>query len=82
MQIAEFEVYWYGEAPVKLGELDGDGKVTVSDALLALRIAAELLAPSDAQASAGDFDGDGRITAADALSALRCAVGLARERLV
>ena len=82
MQIAELEVCWYGETPVKLGELDGDGKVTVSDALLTLRIAAGLLAPSEEQASAGDFDGDGRITVADALSALRCAVGLARERLV
>ena len=82
MQIAELEVYWYGFDPVKLGELDGDGKLTVSDALLALRAAAGLLAPTEAQTFAGDFDGDGRITVADALSALRCAVGLVRERLV
>ena len=82
MQIVELEVYWYGNEPVKLGDPDGDGAVTVSDALMTLRFAAKLASPEDTQAYRADFDGDGMITVADALSALRCAVGLLREVLV
>jgi len=82
MQIAELEVYWYGGEPVRLGDPDGDGEVTVSDALTALRAAAGLAQLTDGQAYRADFDGDGVITAADALSALRCAVGLRRAPLV
>lgn len=82
MQVAELEVYWYGNEPVRLGDPDGDGAVTVSDALFALRAAAGLASPTEEQAYRADFDGDGFITAADALSALRCAVGLRREALV
>ena len=82
MQIVEIEVYWYGTDPVRLGDPDGDGAVTVSDALLALRTAAGLASLTDAQAYRADFDGDGVITVADALSALRCAVGLRRGPLV
>ena len=82
MQIAEIEVYWYGNDPIRLCDADGDGTVTVSDALLTLRFAAGLASPEDAQAYRADFDGDGVITVADALSALRCAVGLQREALV
>lgn len=82
MQIAELEIYWYGGTPVKLGDPDGDGAVTVSDALFALRAAAGLLSPTEEEEARADSDLDGVITVADALSALRCAVGLARERLV
>ena len=58
--------------PVK-GDLDGDGEVTVSDALRALRIAASLAEADDA----ADVDGDGEVTVADALAILRAAVGIA-----
>lgn len=58
--------------PVR-GDLDGDGEVTVSDALRALRMAAKLIEDDDA----ADVDGDGSITVADALLLLRAAVGLA-----
>lgn len=57
--------------PVK-GDLDGDGAVTVSDALRALRMAAKLAEADDA----ADVDGDGEVTVADALLILRAAVGL------
>ena len=57
--------------PVK-GDLDGDGEVTVSDALRALRMAARLAEADDA----ADVDGDGEVTVSDALAILRAAVGL------
>ncbi|MBQ6552246.1 MAG: metallophosphoesterase [Clostridia bacterium] len=57
--------------PVR-GDLDGDGEVTVSDALRALRMAAKLAEADEA----ADVDGDGSVTVADALAILRVAVGL------
>ena len=60
--------------PVK-GDADGDGTITVSDALLILRTAARLYSPVEKIMTAIDIDDDGEITVADALSALRIAVG-------
>lgn len=59
-------------APVILGDADGDGKVTASDARLILRAAVGL---EEVPLEAGDFDGDGKITASDARAALRTSVG-------
>ena len=58
------------------GDADGDGVITVSDALLTLRAAARLYAPAEKVIAAIDLDGDGEITVADALAVLRIAVGL------
>ncbi|MBQ9557014.1 MAG: leucine-rich repeat protein [Clostridia bacterium] len=58
------------------GDADGDGVITVSDALLALRAAARLYTPTEKVTAAIDIDGDGEITVADALAILRRAVGL------
>ena len=58
------------------GDADGDGVVTVSDALLTLRAAAKLHAPTEKVIAAIDLDSDGVITVADALAVLRTAVGL------
>ena len=64
-----------------LGDMDGDGEITVSDALRALRIAAKLEAHVAAKgarsALLGDVDGDGAVTVADALAILRVAAKLA-----
>lgn len=54
-----------------LGDSDGDGEITVSDALSALRIAASL----EAYNSSADVDGDGKVTVSDALQILRYCVG-------
>ncbi len=64
------------------GDADGDGKVTSSDARLALRVAVGLeKCEKDTPAFlAADADGDGVITSADARLILRAAVGL--EKLV
>jgi hypothetical protein len=59
-----------------MGDLNGDGKVTAVDALLALRIAVKLDPQTSAALVVGDMNGDGQITAVDALLILRKAVGL------
>ena len=64
-------------APAK-GDFDGDGEVTVSDALRALRAAAKLLECDKKSFYAGDVDGDGEITVSDALAILRASLGLIR----
>ncbi len=55
------------------GDLDGDGEVTVADALAALRAAAKLTPPVKSAGASFDFDGDGEVTVADALAILRIA---------
>ncbi|MBQ6552954.1 MAG: tyrosine-protein phosphatase [Clostridia bacterium] len=59
------------------GDLDGDGEITVADALAALRIAAKLAEETPRAIAIGDADGDGHITVADALAILRVAAKLA-----
>ena len=66
------------------GDLNGDGKVDIADALLALRIAVGIYTASAAQLTAGDVTPfvlgkpapDGIIDVGDALLILRVAVGL------
>ncbi|MBR5943286.1 MAG: dockerin type I repeat-containing protein, partial [Clostridia bacterium] len=58
------------------GDIDGDGLVTVSDALHALRAAAKLIESDKKSFYAGDIDGDGEITVIDALVILRASIGL------
>lgn len=59
------------------GDFDGDGEITVSDALAALRIAAKLVEETDDAIRIGDVDGDGSISVNDALAILRVAAKLA-----
>ncbi|MBR5769890.1 MAG: dockerin type I repeat-containing protein, partial [Clostridia bacterium] len=63
--------------PVKKGDMDGDGEITVADALRALRIAAKLAEETPEAVAVGDVDNDGEITVADALKILRVAAKLA-----
>ncbi len=58
------------------GDVDGDGKVTASDARLALRAAVGLEGLNETQKAAADVDGDGKVTAADAREILRKSVGI------
>lgn len=58
-----------------LGDIDGDGKVTATDARLALRAAVGLEVLTEDQLKAADWDKDGKITAADAREILKKAVG-------
>ena len=62
--------------PVKMGDLDGDGKITAVDARIALRISARLENPTKAQMEVGDLNKDGKITADEARAILRFAARL------
>ncbi|MBO4583474.1 MAG: metallophosphoesterase [Clostridia bacterium] len=58
------------------GDMDGDGEVTVTDALSALRAALGLQTPPRQVRLAGDVDGDGDLTVSDALLILRRSAGI------
>ena len=62
--------------PVIKGDPDGDGEITVADALIALRVAAKLAEETPEMIEICDVDGDGEITVADALLILRVAAGV------
>jgi hypothetical protein len=59
-----------------LGDLNADGKISVADATLSLRIAVGLLTPTDAQKAADDVNKDGKWTVGDTTLILQVAVGV------
>lgn len=61
------------EPPIVKGDVDGDGKVTSTDARLILRASVGL---EKIDLERADIDGDGKITASDAREAMRKSVGL------
>ena len=79
----EMEFYTYRfdggeiEEPPLKGDIDGDGVISVSDALAVLRVAAKLAPPTPEILALGDIDGDGVISVSDALAVLRVAARLA-----
>jgi hypothetical protein len=62
---------------ILFGDVDGDGRVTVSDALLILRATLGLTMLDEAQRSRADLNHNGKPEVGDAVAALRLAVGLA-----
>lgn len=58
------------------GDVDSDGRITASDARLALRFSAKLQQSTQSQKKNADMNDDGRITAADARLILRMAARL------
>lgn len=58
------------------GDVDSNGGVTISDAILTLRAAMHLIQLSDEQSAAADVSGDGSVTVSDAILVLRIAMGL------
>ena len=65
-----------GEVYHPLGDVDLDGKITSSDARLAMRYAVGLELATENAIALGDMDADGKITSADARLILRNSVGL------
>ena len=63
------------------GDADGDGKVTASDARIALRVAAKLDTLEGVFLKAADADGNGKINSSDARKALRVAAKLEEIKL-
>ncbi len=55
------------------GDMDGDGSVTATDAILILRIAMGII---ESDNPAADVDGSGSVNVTDALMALRIAMGI------
>ena len=70
----------FNSAPIEQppGDVDGDSKITASDARLALRRAVDLetYAEGTPEFLACDIDKDGKVTASDARIILRIAVDL------
>ncbi len=69
-------IYYAGDTYINAGDFDGDGVITVSDALAALRIAAKMADATAKDLEIGDMDKDGNITVSDALAILRIAAKL------
>ena len=57
--------------PVLRGDADGDGKVTVYDAVNVLKIIAGVVNADNKVTKAADVDGDGKISVSDATAVLR-----------
>lgn len=62
--------------PCVKGDVNQDGSIKSNDAILILRIAAELLTPTTQQLCAADANGDGKVRANDAIAILRTVAGL------
>ncbi len=60
---------------VKIGDVDGDGKVTAADALEVLKSVVGKVTLNDIQFIAADTDGNDKADAADALNILKIVVG-------
>ena len=66
-----------GETPIEAdGDVDGDGEITMTDALTMLRIAMGIIQPTDEQIAHADLDGDGVISTTEALMVMRVAMGM------
>ena len=63
------------------GDVNKDGKVSAADAMLTLRIAAELMIPNEYQKWAADMNDDGKVRTNDVILILRIASGLAAPRM-
>ena len=59
--------------PTILGDVDGDGEVTIADALLTLRYCMGVQDLTDAQLAVADINGDGEVSLDDAILLLRLA---------
>ena len=59
-----------------IGDLDGDGEITSSDALFVLRVSVGIENEDERIKSVSDVDSDSQITSSDALAILRHSVGM------
>ena len=67
---------WADEEILFTGDVDANGKISVRDALAALKIAAGLEDPDEKTRTLADVDGDGIVNAKDAVLILKKAAGL------
>ena len=69
-------VRWSGDPLAPMGDMDGDGELSISDALDLLRIVLGVVNATPAQAALCDVNGDGTIDLTDVLILLRMAMGV------
>ena len=67
------------EKPLKKGDVNKDGEITVEDALLILKHVVGLSTLDEETKGLADTDGNGQITTNDALQVLKYAVGLIEQ---
>ena len=65
----------FAETVFVTGDVNGDGKVDIVDALMALQASAEKIELTEEQTTLADIDADGTVSAADALMILKVATG-------
>jgi len=70
--------YTFAASKADFCDLDGDGELSIADALTALRLAVKIIAVDDVYIACGDTDNDGIITVSDALFILERVVGRKR----
>ena len=58
------------------GDINGDGSVTLSDALAAQKAALSMIELSESQIKRADMNGDGRITIYDAVIIQKVSLGM------
>ena len=75
--VNDFIARFTASTPGGVGDVDGDGAVRVSDAVLIMRYALGLIEFTPEQILCGDVDGDGFVKVADAVMVIRIALGLA-----
>ncbi|MBQ5986407.1 MAG: Ig-like domain-containing protein [Clostridia bacterium] len=63
--------------PYPRGDIDMNGTVNVTDAVLALRYSMGIITLTDEQLAIGDMDGSGAVNVTDALMIMRIAMGIA-----
>ena len=66
-----FSLYIITQSAVKLGDVNGDGGVTIKDAIAILRHNAEVELLTGSQIIAGDLNGDGTVNTKDAILLLQ-----------
>ncbi len=66
-----FSTYVVVENKIKLGDVNGDGKINVTDAILILRYNAEIETLTGSQKAAADVTGDKQVNTKDAIDILR-----------
>ncbi len=59
-----------------LGDVNGDGEVDISDALMTMRGAMGIIQLTADQQAAADVNGDGNVDVSDALLIMRCSMGI------
>ena len=67
------------EDPLDLGDVDGDGRVTIKDATLVQRYTAGIMELTDAQLEAADFNEDGAVNIEDVTALQKSVAGMVAE---